>query len=444
MTTKAAALPLVVAAVILAGVNLLPGCFAPTRTESKDPEPAPAADTTSASQVKSEEPAVTRPRSPRRPVEVSKKSDPEEDENKPASKPADKPTDRSTVPANLVLKRLKTPPLDVPKGRIHIPATNSVAINNEGTRVIVENHPAVDIWDTVKLSLVRVQPEPVGGLGGGAIIAQDASRVYVRNDTGKKVDTYNGDGLQIGSGPLIGFAPPFGLKRPGYDFARRDYVMGSRLPAECGVFLFDADDGALRNVVKIKDIWDVERCSGLVRVPGGDFLAYYNPKGANTRGGLHALARDGTLTKVPGIPSKDMKIVNDLAISPDGRRLAVRGADRLEVWDLQDKKLVLDWRQEYRTPLAARFTGDGRLAVLSVKTSIQEIATSGRTGGWVNHSARLDVLEVPSLRVAGELNLAEFDALTPAFAFSPNGKRLVVADWKQAVLIDVDHAFPGK
>jgi hypothetical protein len=108
------------------------------------------------------------------------------------------------------------------------------------------------------------------------------------------------------------------------------------------------------------------------------------------------------------------------------------------------KQLVQDWRQEYRTPLAARFTGDGRLAVLSVKTSLKEIATSGLTGGYENRTARLDVLEIPSLRVAGQLDLSEFDGLAPAFAFSPSGKPLVVAEWQQVALVDVERAFPGK
>jgi hypothetical protein len=281
-------------------------------------------------------------------------------------------------------------------------------------------------------------------MGCIAILAQDASRFYLRNDTTKKVEVYDGNGVRTGSGPQIGFAPPHGLKRPGYDFAPRDYVMGSRLPAECGIFEFDPGTGALRNVVRIKDIWDVERCQALVRLAGGDFLAYYNAGGAGNRRGLYAVANNGTLTKVPGIPSQDMRFVDTMTVSPDGRYLAFQGSDRLEVWDRQDKKLVRDWRQEYRTPRAGRFTGDGRLAVLSVKTSIQEIATSGLTGGYVNHTARLDVLEVPSLRVAGRLSLAEFDALTPAFAFSPNGRRMVVADWKQVALIDVERAFPGK
>jgi hypothetical protein len=197
-------------------------------------------------------------------------------------------------------------------------------------------------------------------------------------------------------------------------------------------------------VVRIKDLWDVSRCEALVQRPTGDFLAYYKGGTANERLGLHAIARNGRLTKIAGIPSNDMKVVSKLSLSPDGRYLALQGQDRLQVWDLTSVQLVHDWRQEYRAPWDARFAGDGRLAVLSLKTSIQHIATSGTTGGYANHSARLDVLDIPSLRVAGELNLSEFGGLIPAFAFSPSGKQLVVADPEQVALVDVERTFPGK
>jgi hypothetical protein len=131
-------------------------------------------------------------------------------------------------------------------------------------------------------------------------------------------------------------------------------------------------------------------------------------------------------------------------VSPDGRHLALHGQDRLQVWDLPYRELVLDWREDYRAPMDARFAGAGRLAVLSVKTNIKEIATSHLTGGYSNRTARLDVVEIPSLEVAGQLSLAAFDGLMPAFAFSPNGKNLVVADSKQVALVDVERAFPGK
>jgi hypothetical protein len=350
--------------------------------------------------------------------------------------------DELSQPQGHILQRWKVPPLAVPKGKNHFPMTNCAAISDDGTRVIIDNHPAVDVWDPVKLHCVRVQTAQDWGWGCNAIIAQDASRFYIRNDATKKVEAYNGNGVPTGSGPQIGFAPPHGLKRPGYDFAPLDYIMGSKLPAQCGIFVFDSKTAALRNVVHLKDIWDAERCQTLVRRPSGDFLGYYN--GGIGRQGLFAIAKDGRFTKIPGIPSKDMKVVYTMSVSPNGRYLAFQGSDRFEVWDSETKKLIQDWRQHYRTPLAGRFAGDGRLAVLSVKTSIKEIATSGLTGGYMNHSARLDVLEIPTLRVAGQVSLAEFDVLIPTFSFSPNGKRLVAADWKQVALVDVAQAFSGK
>src|SRR5205085_631945 len=161
------------------------------------------------------------------------------------------------------------------------------------------------------------------------------------------------------------------------------------------------DTGVPKNVIKLKEDW-TDNCHGLLRLPAGDFLAYYNLSGPYKRNGLHLITKDGTVTKIPGIPSKEQatKSVDDTALSPDGRYVLFQGSERQEVWDWQNKKLVLDWRQEYRTPRAGRFTGDGRLVVVSVKTSLKEIATSNLSGGWVNNSARLDVLEFPSLRVA--------------------------------------------
>jgi hypothetical protein len=348
--------------------------------------------------------------------------------------------------AGAVLKRWNVPPLDVPKGELRYPTTNSVAINDDGSRAIVDNHPAVDVWFPEKLTYVRVLPKAAEWKWGcNVIIARDASRFYHRNDPARKLDTYGGGGAPVGSTPQIGFAPAFGLKRPGHDFAARDYVMGAKVGSECGVYELDPDGGPPRNVVKIKDIWDVEKCSALVRLPDGDFIAHYNPSGGvSKRRGLYTLARDGAFTAVAGVPSKDLTTVSDLALSRDGRYLALRGRGRLEVWDREQKRLVLDWRQEYRDPRAVRFTGDGRLAVLSVKTSIKDVATSNLAGGAEKNSARLDVLEVPSPRAAGQLDLADFDAVALAFAFSPNGKRLVVADPKMVAVYDADRAFPGK
>jgi hypothetical protein len=192
----------------------------------------------------------------------------------------------------------------------------------------------------------------------------------------------------------------------------------------------------------LKDTWDVERCLALVRRPTGDFLAYYPGGFPNQPQGLCAIAKNGTFTKIPGVPSTNMKAVDRVSISPDGRYVSFQGMDRVEVWDLVARQLVLDWRQPYRAPLDARFIGDGRLAVMSVKTSIKDIAASNLTGGYSDHTARLDVVEIPSLRVAGQLNLSEFEKLHPTFAFSPNGKQLVVTDPGEVALVDVEHTFP--
>lgn len=344
-----------------------------------------------------------------------------------------------------VLKRLSVPPLKNPDNRIHLASVNGIAVNNEGTRIIADNHPAVDIWDVEKGSVTRAQPAPVGSLGGGARIAQDASRAHVLNDAKKQIDSYNSSGEGIGSTGLISFGA-FGMKRPGYDFSTRDYILGFHQGKDLGIYSFDPENGSIKHLVPIKDLWDAHNCNGLVRLPSGDFLGWYNGGGGSgtSRRGLHMISKDGKLAKIENIPSKDLKFVSDLAVSPDGKYLSFRGQDRLEVWDRTAVKLVLDWRQDYRSPRTGRFLGDGRFAVLSVKCNQKEIATSGLTGGYHNKSARLDVLEFPSLRLAGQLDLAEFDLMPPGFGFSPNAKRLVVSDAKQIVLYDVDRAFPGK
>jgi hypothetical protein len=416
MTTKTLVLPLAVCAVVHAGATRVVG-------QSDQPQPP--------------ERAVVAPKPDPEPTALALKPGADELQGTPDSKPA---------PAEgQILKRFMVPMIDVPEGKHHFPMANSVAINDDGTRVIVDNRPAVDVWDTASGTCVRAKTtQDSERMGCDVIIAQDASRFYVRNDKTKKVDAHDARGALTGSAPQIGFAPPHGLKRPGYDFAPRDYIMGSKLPGDVGIFTFDPKSGAQRIVVRIKDIWDVERCQGLVRRPGGDFLTYYHSGRPDQHLGLYVVSTSGKFTKVPGIPSKGMKAVDKVSLSPDSRYLMFQGLDRLEVWDVQARQLVVDWRQPYRTPLNGRFTGEGRLAVLSVKTNLKEIATSGLTGGYENHTARLDVLEIPSLRVAGQLNLSEFDALIPAFAFSPNGKRLVVADWDQVVLVDVESTFPAK
>jgi hypothetical protein len=457
MTAKALILPLVAGVVVYAGATVLFTQLDQAGAESSATEPAfeassslssaPAVDETAEPttppQPSPHDTKAAKASSPKKPVVVAKR-DSSPIKGPHTSDPQRKRDQKPILVAGQILKRWNVPPLVVPKGQMHFPMTNSAAINNDGTRVIIDNHPAVDVWDTNKVSCARVQSAQDWGMGCNAIIALDASHFFVRNDKTKKLEAYNGDGAPVGSGPQIGFVPPHGLKRPGCDFAPREFIMGSRLPAECGIFAFEPDTGKLQNVVHLKDIWDAQMCRCLVQPPGSDFLAYYMGGLANNRQGFYAIAADGRFSKIPGIPSKNMKVVDNLAISPDGRYLAFQGMDRLEVWDRHAKQLVQDWRQEYRTPLVGRFTGDGRLAVLSVKTSLKEIATSGLTGGYINNSARLDVLEIPSLHVAGQLSLAEFDALIPSFGFSANGRHLVVADWKQIALVDVERTFPAK
>jgi len=368
------------------------------------------------------------------------------------SPPASPTPDR----ASPALSRWKVPPLSPPKGRIYFAKMTSVAINNDGTRVIAQNFPFVDIWDTQKVSNVRLCPEPYADLNGGAIISQDASRIYIWNTDAKKVETYNEKGARISSLPQLGFAS-LNLQRLGYDFSPRDFALGSRLydastpasdrrpqsPGENGIFQFDPDTGALRIHVFMKDIWDVNEIKQMVRLPNGQFLAFYaGPRPGRQR--LYRIDKDETFTKISDIPSKELKAVWDMASSPDGRYVAFLATNRLEVWDLANKKLILDWRQEHRIPRACRFTGEGNFVVSSVQTNIKDPATSSLTGGYINNTSRIDMLEIPSLRVLGELNLGDFDLPNTAFAFSPNGKRMVLSDWKQVAVIDVGRAFPSK
>ena len=366
---------------------------------------------------------------------------------RPEPKPDPKPEAKPALPANLVVKRWKVPRIAVPAGQQnHYAVVYGLAIADDGSRVIVYNHPAVDVWTPAALSYIRVLPQWDSSGYAKTIIAPDASRFHIRNDRTKKLETYTGDGTLVGAAPQVGFTTSFDLKRPGFDFSSRVPIMGVDLPAN-GIYEVDPKTGALNVVVPLKDVWDAEACQTVVKRPGGDYLAYYNRGGVVERRGLYAIAADGTVAKVPGGPSKELvaRTVDEIAVSRDGRYVAFLGSSRLEVWDIKAGKLVLDWREEYRILYAGRFTGDGRFAVLSVQTRIKDVVGSGMSGAEINASARLDVLDLPSLTAAGKVSLADFDGMcAPAFAFSPNGRRLVVADWKQVALIDVDKAFPSR
>lgn len=482
MTAKTLLLPLLLGAMVLSALLLVYQLYGSPPTVAEIPEPpAPASapsPAVSEMEVAPEPRAhVAKPRAekPGKPTwrpgmpfdepnpvppakATPKKPGPDKPESKspPKKAVADKPWARSTLAVNPTVRTWKVPPLNLPKDRIDLQVTPSVAISDDGTRVIVQNHPAVDFWDPASARNVRVLPPDVAQLSG-AILAQDASRAYVRNEKTKKVETYDGTGALISNLPAIGFVG-FGLQRAGYDCSSRDFVLatknydlpskggkGRTVPTETGIFEFDPDGGDPRLVVPIKDVWDTHNVQRLLRLPGGEFLAYYNTTrpGKNLRG-LFTIAKDGTFTNVPGLPSKDMAHVTDVTISPDGRYLAFLGSNRLELWDLPDKKRLLDWREEYRFPRMVRFTGDGRLAIASMETTLKAAATSNLSPGPVANSTRIDVLNTFSLRVAGQLYLADFDLPDQAFAFSPNGKRMVLADGKRVAVIDVDAAFPAK
>jgi hypothetical protein len=465
MSGKSLIVPLVVAAVVYAGATILfmqsgrlpaevPAGDAPSPATASVPPPSGESASEAAPEQESAsaaEPTLApKPAENPRPVKklgVSRKADriPAPTTKKTwLDKPAAENDDKSLTDTVAFLKRWKAAPLTPPQGQFYIPSVNSAAISDDGLRVLIDNNPAVDIWNTAKIRCVRAQPTQAWGMTCNVILARDASHFFVRNDADKKMEVYNENGIKIGSGPQIGFAPPHGLKRPGQDFASGDYIVGSKLPGAMGIWSFRPETAALRLVVPFKDIWDVERCVALVRQPDGDFLAYHGGGAINFRFGLQSVSQTGRITKIDGIPTKDMKVVDKMSLSPDGRYLALQGQDRLEVWDVPAHKIVLDWRQDFRAPMDGRFLGDGRLAVLSVKTTLKQIATSGRTGGYTNKTARLDVMEIPSQRVAGQLSLATFDTLIPVYAFSPSGKRMVAADSKQVVLVDVERTFPVK
>jgi len=117
-------------------------------------------------------------------------------EEKPEEKPAPaKPSRsgwRSTIPVNPIVSWWDVDPVKVNGEKSpHGQHPKSIAVNDDGDRVVFHGHHAIDIWTKGSAKPNRIQHD---WLRGEVMVAADASRFFVCDKVNRKLLTYHGNG----------------------------------------------------------------------------------------------------------------------------------------------------------------------------------------------------------------------------------------------------------
>jgi hypothetical protein len=317
---------------------------------------------------------------------------------------------------------------------------HAVAVNDNGTRVIVVASRVVDFWERGRAKPVtRLTPTSLSG----RFVAPDASRVYLRCGQPEALETYDGTGTRLAVWPARTATDHPRYDRGGFPAASAQLTLGVGLRNANGFYTVAPETGQGRLAVRIENASEVFGCKSICPLPGGsEYLVSYEQNGRSPlTTGVYTVSAQGTFRKVSDAltASKRFGSIGSVTASADGRHIALMGGGDVKVWDRKGNACVLDWKKEYYFPVACLF-GGGR--VLIAASSNYDRVTTSLVGGYYNRAALPPLIQLYDLsppRLVGEYQPE--DLRLEVLALSPNGRFLAAASSKKVAILDIDATF---
>jgi hypothetical protein len=394
--------------------------------------------------------------------------DPEPEAEAPAAEPARPAPEKKVAPPApkkaappepeqprqpLVLARWAVPKLTGEDAKVPFASydwyPSGIAVDNAGSRVMVPNRKAVDVWRVGQTVPLRVQPKKLHEV----YVAPDAARMYlVAGGEPKELLTHDSDGKLVGS-----WTPPLGPKNwhgfhdAGFDPTTSKFHISVHRSTEAPKGNF--------YTVQFFEVYSVSPVTGqgtmVARLDSTQFI--YNRSYAphphtgglfvNISGfgdieytaGLHRVT-GGVVRKADRLPLSATP--NRPVVSADGRRVAdsTEGNWKLRVFDTRDGRTLFGWEKEYYQSSAWRFVGD-RLAIYATSSYGVMTIGIGSAGGPKALPPLLQMYDLATGKLLGQLNPRALKLPEGVFAFSPDGTKLALASEKEVVVLDATVVF---
>jgi hypothetical protein len=391
-------------------------------------------------------PAAEQPAEPKRVPEFVKPADPPKpDAPKPEPKAEPKPEPKpEPPPPPLVLARWAVP-VAVANGKDdrgeNSPKT--IAVSDDGERVLVGAAHLLDIWRKGNPAPVRAQPKR----GERAFVAPDASRGYLIAHDPTRVETYDRDGRAVGSWqppePVRGWHAR--IEFGGFHPTSHKLTVGLNREGAHGFYELNPSTGTGTCVLPLKTNGEVFSCRKLFPQPDGGWLVHYEPDtGSKTEvRGLARRSASGALTRAPQIPdAKSAKEhhFRDIAVSQDGKHVAIIQQRDVTVYDVRTGAALLEWSKQYYFATSCAFA-QNRLVVRAASDYEKWHTQGGSVVGVSAPPALLLQIDVSAKKTVSEFVLGDTKFPGAAFALSPDGTKLALANDKEVVVLDATRAF---
>lgn len=305
----------------------------------------------------------------------------------------------------------------------------AVAVDNAGSRVLVQVPRGVNVWAAGDPKARRVQPKNARR----AFVAPDAAHMYFVNSekSGWRLETCDADGKRIGVwGPDPNRRCELGAV--GFHPTTHELTVGIGFEEGYALQAVSSASGQPQPARVLTHAADAPHADRLFPHAGGHMIHFHTFQGAGHPPGLYALTAAGAVERTAAVPtdSATSAVLPRPAVSPDGHRVAVLDGNTVRVLDLTTGRRVFSWEQAAHRPQACWFAG-GRLIV----------AATAERGSAAARPTLFQTYDLGSSRMVGQFRPGNHALPEAAFAFSPDGSKLALASGDEVVLVDANVAF---